>query len=69
MSNSAAASVTNRMTSCRNSFRSRDGATFELGAGGELQLTEGLRLLLKKEKIYGYTFEGKRHDTGDSSAS
>ena len=40
-------------------------ATTELGTGGELQLTDGLRLLLKKEKIYGYTFEGKRHDTGD----
>ncbi|HWR36625.1 MAG TPA: UTP--glucose-1-phosphate uridylyltransferase GalU [Clostridia bacterium] len=36
-----------------------------LGAGGELQLTDGLRELLKTEKIYGYTFEGKRHDTGD----
>ena len=36
-----------------------------LGAGGELQLTDGLKELLKKEKIYGYTFEGKRHDTGD----
>jgi UTP--glucose-1-phosphate uridylyltransferase len=35
------------------------------GAGGELQLTDGLRQLLKKEKIYGYVFEGKRHDTGD----
>jgi UTP--glucose-1-phosphate uridylyltransferase len=37
----------------------------QLGAGGELQLTDGLRLLLEREKIYGYTFEGKRHDTGD----
>src|SRR5262252_3684102 len=37
-----------------------------LGAGGELQLTDGLRGLLSGgEKIYGYTFEGKRHDTGD----
>ncbi len=36
-----------------------------LGTGGELQLTDGMRLLLQKEKIYGYTFEGKRHDTGD----
>lgn len=35
------------------------------GAGGELQLTDGLKELLKKEKIYGYVFEGKRHDTGD----
>jgi len=36
-----------------------------LGAGGELQLTDGLRLLLQREKLYGYVFEGKRHDTGD----
>jgi UTP--glucose-1-phosphate uridylyltransferase len=36
-----------------------------LGKGGELQLTDGLRQLLKQEKIYGYTFEGKRYDTGD----
>jgi UTP--glucose-1-phosphate uridylyltransferase len=37
-----------------------------LGAGGELQLTDGLRNLLQAgEKIYGYTFEGKRHDAGD----
>ncbi len=36
-----------------------------LGAGGELQLTDGMRQLLKEEKIYGYQFEGKRHDTGD----
>ncbi|MFB3815407.1 MAG: UTP--glucose-1-phosphate uridylyltransferase GalU [Terriglobales bacterium] len=35
------------------------------GAGGELQLTDGMRALLRHEKIYGYTFEGKRHDTGD----
>jgi UTP--glucose-1-phosphate uridylyltransferase len=35
------------------------------GAGGELQLTDGLKHLLRKEKIYGYVFEGKRHDTGD----
>jgi UTP--glucose-1-phosphate uridylyltransferase len=37
-----------------------------LGAGGELQLTDGLRGLLNAgENIYGYTFEGKRHDAGD----
>jgi UTP--glucose-1-phosphate uridylyltransferase len=40
-------------------------ADIKAGAGGELQLTDGLRQLLKKEKIYGYVFEGKRHDTGD----
>jgi UTP--glucose-1-phosphate uridylyltransferase len=37
----------------------------ELGTGGELQLTDGLKELLKHEKIYGYTFKGKRHDAGD----
>ena len=37
-----------------------------LGAGGELQLTDGLRgLRTAGEKIFGYTFEGKRHDAGD----
>ena len=36
-----------------------------LGAGGELQLTDGMRLLLQHEKIYGFRFDGKRHDTGD----
>jgi UTP--glucose-1-phosphate uridylyltransferase len=35
------------------------------GSGGEIQLTDGMRALLKKEKIYGFTFEGKRHDAGD----
>jgi UTP--glucose-1-phosphate uridylyltransferase len=36
-----------------------------MGKGGELQLTDGMRELLRHEKIYGFTFEGKRHDTGD----
>jgi UTP--glucose-1-phosphate uridylyltransferase len=35
------------------------------GAGGELQLTDGMKLLLRKEKMYAYVYEGKRHDTGD----
>jgi UTP--glucose-1-phosphate uridylyltransferase len=38
-----------------------------LGTGGELQLTDGLRQLLKHEKIYGFRFDGKRHDTGDKA--
>lgn len=37
----------------------------QTGAGGELQLTDGMRRLLKREKIYGYVFDGKRHDAGD----
>ena len=36
-----------------------------LGNGGELQLTDGLCHLLRTEKIFGFVFEGKRHDTGD----
>jgi UTP--glucose-1-phosphate uridylyltransferase len=36
-----------------------------LGAGGELQLTDGIKGLLKTEKVYGYSFEGTRHDAGD----
>jgi UTP--glucose-1-phosphate uridylyltransferase len=35
------------------------------GAGGELQLTDGLRALLKREKLYACVYEGRRHDTGD----
>jgi len=38
-----------------------------LGTGGELQLTDAIRLLLQKEKVYGYRFEGTRHDTGDKA--
>jgi UTP--glucose-1-phosphate uridylyltransferase len=46
-------------------------AVFELlekttpGAGGEIQLTDGILALLAHEKVFGYTFEGKRFDAGD----
>jgi|SRR5215471_1635293 len=33
--------------------------------GGEIQLTTGLRALLKQRPIDGYLFEGKRYDAGD----
>jgi len=39
--------------------------TITPGAGGELQLTDALKKLLQYEKIYGFVFEGKRHDAGD----
>ena len=32
---------------------------------GEIQLTNGLRRLLKKRPIYGYEIKGVRHDTGN----
>lgn len=35
------------------------------GKGGEIQLTDGLRLLMKKQPIYAYEFTGVRHDAGD----
>jgi UTP--glucose-1-phosphate uridylyltransferase len=35
------------------------------GAVGEIQLTDGIKALLKQEKVFGYTFEGKRFDAGD----
>jgi UTP--glucose-1-phosphate uridylyltransferase len=33
--------------------------------GGEIQLTNALRALLKRRAIYGYQFEGKRYDAGN----
>jgi UTP--glucose-1-phosphate uridylyltransferase len=35
------------------------------GAGGELQLTDAIKALLQHEKVYGFQYEGKRHDAGD----
>jgi UTP--glucose-1-phosphate uridylyltransferase len=35
------------------------------GAVGEIQLTDGIKALAKEEKVFGYTFEGKRYDAGD----
>ena len=35
------------------------------GAGGEIQLTDGLLALSKRRKVYGYEFEGVRYDLGD----
>jgi len=35
------------------------------GKGGEIQLTDGLKLLMEKQPIYAYEFKGIRHDAGD----
>lgn len=35
------------------------------GAGGEIQLTDGLLKLCKRREFYGYEFEGTRYDLGD----
>jgi UTP--glucose-1-phosphate uridylyltransferase len=37
----------------------------EPGRGGEIQLTDGLKHLLRSRPVYGYKFEGKRYDAGD----
>jgi len=35
------------------------------GASGEMQLTDGLKALLKEQRIYAYVYEGRRYDAGD----
>jgi len=35
------------------------------GSGGEIQLTDSLKHLLRSRPIYGLKFEGKRYDAGD----
>jgi UTP--glucose-1-phosphate uridylyltransferase len=37
----------------------------EPGSGGEIQLTDGLKHVLRSRPIYGYRFEGARYDAGD----
>lgn len=35
------------------------------GAGGEIQLTDALSILAKRDRLLAYQFEGTRYDTGD----
>lgn len=35
------------------------------GKGGEIQLTDALKVLAQLEAVYAYDFEGKRYDLGD----
>ncbi|MFQ5586459.1 MAG: UTP--glucose-1-phosphate uridylyltransferase GalU [Thermodesulfobacteriota bacterium] len=35
------------------------------GRGGEIQITDAMKLLSRKQPIYGYEFEGERFDAGD----
>jgi UTP--glucose-1-phosphate uridylyltransferase len=34
------------------------------GSGGEIQLTDALEALMEEQGVYGYAFEGVRHDAG-----
>jgi len=35
------------------------------GQGNEIQLTDGIRMLLEQQPVYAYMFEGTRYDAGD----
>lgn len=35
------------------------------GKGGEIQLTDGLKTLAEREKLFAFEFDGTRYDTGD----
>ena len=37
----------------------------EIGAGGEIQLTDAIQQLNKSQPVYAYDFEGKRFDVGE----
>jgi UTP--glucose-1-phosphate uridylyltransferase len=39
-------------------------AKVQAGAGGEIQLTDGIAALLREEKVLAYRFKGKRYDCG-----
>jgi UTP--glucose-1-phosphate uridylyltransferase len=39
--------------------------TMPAGAGGEIQLTDGISRLLDDEKVLAYEFEGRRYDCGN----
>jgi UTP--glucose-1-phosphate uridylyltransferase len=34
------------------------------GVGGEIQLTDGIAALLRREKVFAYRYEGRRYDCG-----
>ena len=34
------------------------------GAGGEIQLTDGIEALMAEQSVYAYEFEGDRYDAG-----
>jgi UTP--glucose-1-phosphate uridylyltransferase len=39
-------------------------ATQQRGVGGEIQLTDGIAALLRREKVFAYRYEGRRFDCG-----
>jgi UTP--glucose-1-phosphate uridylyltransferase len=41
-----------------------DLAKIGKGAGGEIQLTDGIARLMQREQVFAFEFEGKRYDCG-----
>ncbi|WEK56404.1 MAG: UTP--glucose-1-phosphate uridylyltransferase GalU [Candidatus Cohnella colombiensis] len=39
--------------------------TQDVGAGGEIQLTDAISRLMELESVFAYNFQGKRYDTGE----
>ena len=39
-------------------------ATQPRGVAGEIQLTDGIASLLRREKVFAYRYEGRRYDCG-----
>ncbi|MFO1276137.1 UTP--glucose-1-phosphate uridylyltransferase GalU [Sphaerotilus uruguayifluvii] len=39
-------------------------ATQPRGVGGEIQLTDGIAALLRREKVFAYRYDGRRYDCG-----
>jgi UTP--glucose-1-phosphate uridylyltransferase len=42
----------------------REIANQPRGVGGEIQLTDGIAALLRREKVFAFRYEGKRYDCG-----
>jgi UTP--glucose-1-phosphate uridylyltransferase len=42
----------------------REIATQPRGVGGEIQLTDGIASLMRREKVFAYRYHGKRYDCG-----
>ena len=37
----------------------------QIGAGGEIQLTDAIQMLNEEQQVYAFDFEGKRYDVGE----
>ncbi|OYT86364.1 MAG: UTP--glucose-1-phosphate uridylyltransferase [Burkholderiales bacterium PBB6] len=42
----------------------REIANLPRGVGGEIQLTDGIASLMRREKVFAYRYEGRRYDCG-----